>query len=182
MTESSKEKNKAVAILIDKLLKIMNDRGILTSYLLSPFFKVTNPEFKNQIKLVKDPISNTVSVLLINIALPVTLYDILFTFRDTHKKFEMEGKLLKIMTNKNYNVDLAKILDKELLFEFAKGMCFDQKALGNEGTNDYTFINLLKSAASMASDIFTIFLPDNPSDLCDRLKLLPQKKQVGLYW
>ena len=31
----------------------------------------------------------------------------------------------------------------------------------------------------MAPGIFTIFRPDNPNKLCDRLKLLLQEKQAG---
>ena len=40
--------------------------------------------------------------------IPITLYDILLTFRDTGKEFELKGGLLKMITNKNYNVDLAR--------------------------------------------------------------------------
>ena len=31
----------------------------------------------------------------------------------------------------------------------------------------------------MASGISTIFLPENPNELCDRLKLLLQQKKAG---
>ena len=30
-----------------------------------------------------------------------------------------------MITNKNYNVDLANLRDKKLMFEIAKEMCFD---------------------------------------------------------
>ena len=40
--------------LDNKLLEIMNDRGILASYLMSPLSKITNLENTTQVKLVKD--------------------------------------------------------------------------------------------------------------------------------
>ena len=42
--ETSKENNNALSNLNDKLLEIMNDTGILASYLLSSLSKFTNPE------------------------------------------------------------------------------------------------------------------------------------------
>ena len=120
MTKSSEENNKALANLINKLLEIMNIRGILASYLLSPLSKVTNPERNSQFKLVTDRNSKRFNDLLLNKTVPVTLHDILLTFRDTNKNFRREGDLLKKITNKNYNVDHAKLLDKKLKFEYAK--------------------------------------------------------------
>ena len=57
MIESSRENNKALTSLNNKLLEIMNDRGIIASYLLSPLFKITNPENISQFKL-EDSSSN----------------------------------------------------------------------------------------------------------------------------
>ena len=54
MTEISKENNKAVSNLNEKLLEIMNDRGILASLLLSPLSKITNLEHSSHFKLVED--------------------------------------------------------------------------------------------------------------------------------
>ena len=48
------------------------------------------------------------------------------------------------------------------MFEFAKEMSFDEKALGNKSTRDKSLERLLKSPAIMASGISTIFLPGNP--------------------
>ena len=96
----------------------MNDRGIIESYLLSPLSKITKPEHTSQFKLVKDPSSNRVNDLLMNKTIPVTLCNNLLTFRDTDKEIELQGDLLKMITNKNYNVDLAKLSDKKIMFEF----------------------------------------------------------------
>ena len=86
-----------------------------------------------------------------------------------------------MITNKNYNVDLASLQDKKLMYDFAKEMNFDTKAQGNKSTRDKTLIKLLKSPGLMvsASGISkTKFLSD-PTELCDRLKLLLQEKHGG---
>ena len=49
----------------------------------------------------------------------------MLTFRDTGKEFELKGDLLKMITNKNYNVNLASLQDKKLMYAFAKEMNFD---------------------------------------------------------
>ena len=84
-----------------------------------------------------------------------------------------------MITNKNYNVNLASLQDKKLVYDFAKAMNFDTKALGNKSTRDRTLIKLLNSPAIRASGITTIFLSENADELCDRLRLLLQEKQGG---
>ena len=48
ITETSLENNQAIENLNNKLLEIMNDRGILATYLMSPLSKITNPENTSQ--------------------------------------------------------------------------------------------------------------------------------------
>ena len=117
--------------------------------------------------------------MLINNTIPITLYGNILTFRDTNKQFELKGDLLKMITNTKFNVDLASLSDKKLMYDFAKEMHFDLKAPGNKSTRDRKLIKLLESPAIMASGITTIFLSENPNELCDRLKLLLQEKQAG---
>ena len=182
ITENSIRNNDVLETLNNKLLEIMNDRGILASYLMSPLSKITNPENTTQFKLVKDSSSNRVNDLLIHNTIPITLYNNLLTFRDTDKEFELKGDLLKMITNKNFNVDLASLADKKLMYDFAKEMHFDTKALGNKSTRDRTLIKLLRSPGLMvsASGVSkTIFLSSDPDELCDRLKLLLQEKHAG---
>ena len=137
--------------LNNKLLEIMNDRGIIASYLVSPLSKITNPEDTTQFKLVNVSNSNRVKDLKRNKTIPSTLHDNLLTFRDTNKISELKGDILKMITNKNYNVDLASLKDKNLMYDFAKEMSFDTKAQGNKSTRDRTLIKLLKSASLMVS-------------------------------
>ena len=182
ITETSMKNNQAIENLNNKLLEIMNDRGILASYLMSTFSKITNPENTTQFTLVKDSNSNRVNDLKINNSIPITLHYNLLTFRDTGKEFELKRNLLKMITNKIYNVDLASLQDKKLMYDFAKEMHFDTKAQGNKSTRDRTLIKLLNSPGFMVSasgDSKTIILSCDPDELCDRIKLLLQEKQAG---
>ena len=54
ITENSIKNNQAIEKLNNNLLEIMNDRGILASYLMIPLSIITNPENTTQIELVKD--------------------------------------------------------------------------------------------------------------------------------
>ena len=87
-----------------------------------------------------------------------------------------------MITNNNFNVDLASLSDKKLKFSFAKEMNFDLKAQGNKSTRDKTLIKLLKStglivSASRVSK--TLFLSSDPDKLCNRFKLSLQEKKAG---
>ena len=158
----------------------MNDRGILATCLMSPLYKITNPENSTLFKLVKDHYSNRVNDLKIKKTIPINLHDNLLTFRDTNKQFELKRDLLKMITNKNYNVDLAKLSDKKIMYDFAKEMYFDERGQGWKSTRDWTLLKLRKSPAIMGSGVSkTIFLSSDPNELCKRLYLLIQEKQAG---
>ena len=100
VTESSEMNNEVLNILNNKLLEIMNDRGIIASYLITLLSKITNLENFSQFKLVKDHNSNRVNDLLIKNKTPITLYNNLLTFCDTGKEFELKGDILKMITKK----------------------------------------------------------------------------------
>ena len=182
ITETSIKNNLAIENIKNNLLEIMNDRGILATYLMSPLSRITNPENASQFKLVKDPSSNRVNDLKINKTIPITLYGNMLTFRDTNKQFELKGDLLEMITNSKFNVDLASLSDKKLMYDFAKEMHFDLNALGNKSTRDRKLIKLLNSPGLLvsASGVSkTIFLSSDPNELCDRLGLLLQEKHAG---
>ena len=183
MMENSKVKNKALTTLNNKLLETKNVTGIIAPYFLSPLSEISNPEKNSQFKLVKDSGSDRVSDLLMHNTIPVTLFDNLLIFRDTNKEVELQGDLLKIITNKCYNVDLANLQDKKLIYCFANEMYFDLKAPGNKSTRDRSLMRLLKTPGLMisASGISnTIFLSSNPNERFNQLKLLLQEKQAGI--
>ena len=182
ISETSIKNNQALENLNNKLLEIMNDRGILARYLMSSLSKITNPENTSPFKLVKDHNSNRVNDLKINKTIPITLYDNILTFPDTNKQFELKGDLLGMITNSKFNVDLASLSDKNLMYDFAKEMHFDERNVGNKSIRDRKLIKLLTSPGLMvsASGVSkTIFLSSDPNELCDRLKLLLQEKHAG---
>ena len=182
ITETSIKNNQAIENINNNLLEIMNDRGILATYLMSPLSRITNPENASQFKLVKDSSSNRVNDLKINKTIPITLYGNMLTFRDTNKQFELKGDLLEMITNSKFNVDLASLAEKKLMYDFAKEMHFDPKASGNKSTRDRKLIKLLNSPGLIVSASGlskTIFLSSDPDELCERLKLLLQEKHAG---
>ena len=172
IAETSLQNNQAIENINNNLLEIMNDRGILATYLMSPLSKITNPENTSQFKLVKGPSSNRVNDLKIHNSIPITLYGNMLTFRDTNKQFELKGDLSEMITTSKFNVDLASLSDKKLMYDFAKEMHFDPKASGNKSTRDRMLIKLLNSPGLIvsASGVTTIFLSENADDLCNRLK------------
>ena len=87
---------------------------------MSPLSKITNPENTTQFKLVKNHKSKRVNNLLTKSTIPITLYSNMLTFRDIGRDFELKRELLKLITNKNYNVNLASLQDKKLMYVFAK--------------------------------------------------------------
>ena len=89
ITESSTKSNQAMENLNNKLLEITNDGGNLAIYLMTPLSKKPNPENASQFKLVKDSSSIRVNDLLIHNTIPIILYNILLTFRDTGKEFKL---------------------------------------------------------------------------------------------
>ena len=146
---------------------------------MSPLTKITNPENSTQFKLVKDSNSNRNNDLLIHNSIPITLHDKLLTFRDSRKIIELKGVLFEMINNKNYKVGLANLSDKKLLYDIAKEINFDLKAIGKKSTRVRTLIKSLKSPGLIvsASGVSkTVFLSSDPKELSDRLKLFLQER------
>ena len=73
ITETSVKNNQAIENLDNKLPEIMNDRGIIAPYLLSPLAKIFNPENTTQFKIINDSTSDRVHDLKINNSIPIIL-------------------------------------------------------------------------------------------------------------
>ena len=182
ITETSIKNNLAIENINNNFLEIMNDRGILATYLMSPLSRITNPDNTTQFKLINDSTSDRVNDLEIYNSIPITLYGNILTFRDTGKNFELRGDILELITTSKFNVDLASLQDKNIMYEFAQEMHFDERRVGNKSIRDRKLIKLLNSPGLMisASGVSkTIFLSSDANELCDRLKLLLQEKHGG---
>ena len=100
---------------------------------------------------MKDPNSNRINGLLLHNRTPVTLYEKFPNISRYSQNFELKGELLKMITIKNSNVDLAKLLHQKLMFDFAKEMQFDVNAQGIKSNRVRTLSILLKSPGLMVS-------------------------------
>ena len=180
LTENSINNNKAIENLNEKILELMDEKGMIAPYLVSSLSNVFNLENKSQFRLRKDPDSTKLNDFLIHGKIPVTIFSNMITFRDTDKTFRLEGDLLKVITNHKFNVDHSSPQDKKLIYEFAKEMNYDTKNTGRPSVRHNSMIRLLDQPAIMASGISkTIILSSDPNELCDRLKLLLQEKHAG---
>ena len=73
-----------------------------------------------------------------------------------------------MITNTKFNVHLASLKAKKLIYDFAKEMHFDTKAKGNKSVRDRKLIKLLNSPGLMvsASGISKIILlSSDPNEL-----------------
>ena len=115
----------------------------------------------------------------INEGIPVTLFSKMLLFRESNESIKLDGNLLEAMTNYEFNVSHSNPKDQKLIYEFAKEMNFNIRQKGRKSDRDKSMIKLLKLPAIMASGVTTIFLSENPDELCDRLRLLLQEIQAG---
>ena len=179
LTENSINYNKAIENLNEKILELMDEKGMIAPYLVSSLSNVFNLENKSQFRLRKDPNSTKINDFLIHRGIPVTLFSNMITFRDSNKSFILEGDLLKLITNHKFNAGHSSPQDKKLIYEFAKEMNYDTKSPGRPSISHNSIIKILESPAIMASGVTTIFLSENADELCNRLKLLLQEKHAG---
>ena len=180
LTENSINNNKAIENLNEKILELMNEQGLIASYLTTPLVEVFKKDNKSQFRLRKDPNSIKLNNFLIHGNIPVTIFSNMITFRDSNKTFRLEGDLLKVITNYKFNVDHSSLQDKKLIYEFAKEMKYDIDSIGRPSVRHNSMIRLLEQPAIMASGFSkTIILSSDPNELCDRLKLLLQEKHGG---
>ena len=125
MKETSLKNNKAISDLNEKVLELMNDKGMIARYSTSSLVNLFTPENTSQFSLVKDPSSIRMNDFLISRSIPVILYSKMLTFRDSEKSFLLNGDLLKTITNVNFNAIHSNLQDQSLIYEFGKEMNFD---------------------------------------------------------
>ena len=179
ITETSVNNNKTIENLNEKILELMNDKGLIAPYLTTSLVEVFKKDNKSQFRLRKDPNSTKLNDFLIHGTIPVTIFSNMIVFRDSNKSFRL-GDLLKVITNYKFNVDHSNPQDKKLIYQFAKEMKYDIKSIGRPSVRHNSMVNLLDQPAIMASGFSkTIILSSDPNELCNRLKLLLQEKQAG---
>ena len=115
VTETSVDNIKAIENLNEKILEILNDKGMIAPYLASSLVEVFKKDNKSQFRLRKDPNSTKMNDFLIHGTIPVTIFSNMIIFRDSNKTFRLEGDLLKVITNYKFNVDHSSPQDKKLI-------------------------------------------------------------------
>ena len=180
ITENSINNNKAIENLNEKILELMNDKGLIAPYLTTSLVEVFKKDNKSQFRLRKDPNSTKLNDFLKHGTIPVTIFSNMIVFRDSNKSFRLEGDLLKVITNYKFNVDHSNPQDKKLIYQFAKEMKYDIKSTGRPSVRHNSMVKLLDQPAILASGFSKrIILSSDPNELCDRLKLLLQEKHGG---
>ena len=179
MAQTSMENNKRIPNLNGQVLELMNDKRLIAQYIISSVVKLFKPENISQLKLKKDPNSNRMNDFLIQKIIPVTLYSNNLTFRDSNNFFNIDGDLLKTITNYDFKVIHSKPQEQKLIYEFGKEIKFDKKHIGRKSNKDTSLKTLPKPPAIIASGISTTFLPESPNELCDVLKFSIREKQAG---
>ena len=115
ITENSINNNKAIENLNEKILELMDEKGMIAPYLTTSLVEVFKKDNKSQFRLRKDPNSTKLNDFLIHGTIPVTIFSNMIVFRDNNKSFRLEGDLLKVITNHKFNVDQSSPQDKKLL-------------------------------------------------------------------
>ena len=103
----------------------------------------------------------------------------MLTYRDSDQSFKLVGDLLETMTNYDFNIDHSNPQDGKIIYEFGREMKFIIRQKRRKSIRDKVLLKLPKSPAIMASGISRKSLPENPNELCDRLKLFLQEKRAG---
>ena len=130
LTENSINNNKAIKNLNEKILELMNDKGMISPHLTTSLVEVFKKDNKSQFRLRKDPNSTKLNDFLIHGKILVTIFSNMITFRDSNKTFRLEGDLLKVITNYKFNVDHSNQQDRKIIYEFGKEMNYDTKSTG----------------------------------------------------
>ena len=120
ITESSINNNKAIEKLNERILELMNDKGLIAPYSTSSLVNLFKPESKSQFRIKKDLNSTKMNDLLINEGIPVTLFSNMITFRDSNKSFKLDGDLLETLTNYVFNGSHSNPKDQKLIYEFGE--------------------------------------------------------------
>ena len=120
LTEYSFKNNQALAIKNEKVLKVMNDKKMISPYLASSLVDLLKPWNKIQFNLTKDHNSIRMNDFLMNGNIPVTLYSNMLTFGDSNESFKLDGDLLKTMTKYKFNVGHSNPQEQKIILWVSK--------------------------------------------------------------
>ena len=106
--------------LNEKILKLMNDRGMIAPCLSSSLVNIFKPKNKSQFRLLKDLNWIRRNNILTNRKIPGNLYRNMLTFRDGNKSFKLDRDLPESMTIYDFNVSHSNPRDQNLIMSLEK--------------------------------------------------------------
>ena len=127
LTENSVNINEVIENLNEKKLELINDKGLIATYLAFSLVMLLQPENKSQIKLIKNHKSTNMNDFSMNGGIPVTLFSNMLVFRDSIKSFKLDEDLLETISNYDFNVSLSNPKDQKLDYETGKQMIINIK-------------------------------------------------------
>ena len=116
ISEAYKNNNKAIEDLNEEILELFKDKGIIAPYLASSLVSLFKLEEKSQFRLKKELNSTKMNDFLINEGIPVTIFSIMLTFRDSNKSFKLDGDLLG--TIKKIMISMLTMLTHKIIKYF----------------------------------------------------------------
>ena len=136
------------------------------------------PKNKSKFRLVDDRDSDNWNDYKMH-GQKVTIYDDKLLFRDTGVVFTLKGDLLSMIIA--YDFIKTNSPEPKQIINFLDKTHFDTHSQAAKSSGDNNLINnYRKKRALLASSLQeVIFLSENPNKLCDRLRLIFQKKQTG---
>ena len=71
--------------------------------------------------------------------------------------------------------------DAKQITKFLDEMHFNKRATGKSNSDRTLIKNYYNKTSILASGLRTVFISENPDELCDRIKLLPQKNELVIF-
>ena len=107
----------------------------------------------------------------------VTIYEDKLLFKNSGKFFTLRCDVLKMVTD--YKFKTTDSLDAKLIINILDEMHFDFHSRGKSLRDRTLRKNYFNKRSILASGLKTVFLSENPYEVCDELKLLLQKKRAA---
>ena len=140
----------------------MNKNEVIHSSLIRSIAKLLVPKNKCQFRLIYDPDSDNWNDFKMN-GEKDSLYDDKLVFRDTGVAFTLEGDILSMITD--YDFNKPDSLDAKQISNFWDEMHFDIHAKSKSFRDKNLKKNYYNKRAILASGLKTVFLSENFNEL-----------------
>ena len=158
----------------------MNKSRVFDSSLITPIVKLLVPTRKSHFRIYDDRDCDNWNVYKVN-AEKITIYGDNLVFKNYGKSFTLRGDVLKMITD--FKFETSDLPDAKLIIDFRDEIRFDIHGRGKS----LRYRNLLKNyffkgailASGLKRSTKTIFILENPNELCGKVCWIIQEKQAG---